>query len=460
MTEYFKRCLAVWDWRLYAFILLFLGLPSVYNLYRVRLVGTEIPDAGGLAIVSQWQFVGLAVEVFQEASVLAIFFFLGTQIRRDAAIQIDRAKSVLTFIFLASLLFSVGLFVFRSQFIALIGTAPDIEEQTRAYLGISIFSIPFTLLAAAIVVLFEALGLRRQVFLMAAANILLRFGFDSLFFGGYGFSLDAGILGVGWATLWASVGLLLLGLALFIQAKDLRLRAFQSLPSFADLREYLRVGLGSGADSLVRNIAYFFMIIRLVNTIGATEIGGYYVAIQILWSFMLVPVLALSDTVKALVANAAGDWPRIRLLWHAAMLITAALMLVWLAAVPAFPAFAGVFTDDPETRQWAVTAFGILFVPYVMFSFNTVMDGVFYGTGQTKYLAYQSVLTNGTVYLAAFLLYWTGAWAPSFQDVMALFALGILADSILTMAFLLKALYFGQPDSSCGGAASRNAANP
>ena len=448
MTDYCKRCLAAWDWRLYAFILLFLGLPSVYNLYRVRLVGTEIPDAGGLAIISQWQFVGLAVEVFQEASVLAIFFFLGTQIRRDASIQIDRAKSVLTFIFLASLLFSMGLFIFRSQFIALIGTAPDIEEQTRAYLGISIFSIPFTLLAAAIVVLFEALGLRRQVFVMAAANILLRFGFDSLFFGGYGFSLDAGILGVGWATLWASVGLLLLGLALFIQAKDVRLRAFQSLPSFADLREYLRVGLGSGADSLVRNIAYFFMIIRLVNTIGATEIGGYYVAIQILWSFMLVPVLALSDTVKALVANAAGDGPRIRQLWHAAMLITAALMLVWLAAVPAFPAFAGVFTDDPETRQWAVTAFGILFVPYVLFSFNTVMDGVFYGTGQTKYLAYQSVITNGTVYLAAFLLYWTGAWAPTFQDVMALFALGILADSILTVAFLLKALYFGQPDSA------------
>ena len=444
MTDYLKRCLAVWDWRLYAFILLFLGLPSVYNLYRVRLVGTEIPDAGGLAIISQWQFVGLAVEVFQEASVLAIFFFLGTQIRRDASIQIDRAKSVLSFIFIASLLFSVGLFIFRSQFIALIGASPDIQEQTRAYLGISLFSIPFTLLAAAIVVLFEALGLRRQVFVMAAANILLRFAFDSLFFGGYGFSLDAGVVGVGWATLWASVALLLVGLALFIQAKDVRLRAFRSLPTFTDLREYLRVGLGSGADSLVRNIAYFFMIIRLVNTIGATEIGGYYVAIQILWSFMLVPVLALSDTVKALVANADGDGPRLRRLWHASMLLTAGLMLVWIAAFPAFPAFAGVFTDDPATRQWAVTAFGILFVPYVMFSFNTVMDGVFYGTGQTKYLAWQSVITNGTVYLAAFLLYWTGAWAPSFEEVMALFALGILADSILTVAFLLKVLYFGQ----------------
>ena len=53
-----------WDWRLFAFIFLFLGLPNVYQLYRVRLVGNELPDPGSLAIVSQWQFVGLVVEVF------------------------------------------------------------------------------------------------------------------------------------------------------------------------------------------------------------------------------------------------------------------------------------------------------------------------------------------------------------------------------------------------------------
>ena len=52
--------------------------------------------------------------------------------------------------------------------------------------------------------------------------------------------------------------------------------------------------------------------------------------------------------------------------------------------------------------RWAVTAFGILFVPYVLLSFNTVTDSVFYGIGKTKYLAYQSLLTNGTVYMAAF----------------------------------------------------------
>ena len=438
---YIRYYVQAWDWRLFLFILLFLGLPNVYQLYRVYLIGNEIPDAGSLAIVSQWQFVGLVVEVFQEATVLAIFFFLGSQIRSGASVQLDRAKSVLTFIFLASLVFSVGVFFFRDAFITLIGTSADIQGQTRGFLGISIFSIPFTILAAAIVVLFESLGMRALVFVMAIVNVLLRFVLDSLFFGGYGFSLDAGVIGVGWSTLLASVGLFAAGFVLLLWAKEIRLGALTTLPSFTDMWQYLRVGLGSGADSLIRNVAYFFMIIRIVNTIGADEIGGYYVAIQILWSFMLVPVLAFADSAKALVANASGDIARVRTLWHASMIITAGMMVIWIALAPAFPTFAGMLTDDPATVRWAVTAFGILFVPYVLFSFNTVMDSVFYGLGKTQYMAYQSVLTNGTVYLTAFLLYATGAWEPGFAGVMTLFALGILVDSFLTVFFLLKALY-------------------
>ena len=104
-------------------IFLFLGLPNVYQIYRVRLIGNELPDPGSLAIISQWQFVGLVTEVFQEATVLAIFFFLGSQIRSAKAVQLDRAKSVFAFIFVASLAFSLGVFLFRDAFITLIGTS-------------------------------------------------------------------------------------------------------------------------------------------------------------------------------------------------------------------------------------------------------------------------------------------------------------------------------------------------
>ena len=441
MWNLFRHYLRTWDWRLFLFILLFLGLPNVYQLYRVRLIGNEIPDVGSLAIVSQWQFVGLVVEVFQEATVLAIFFFLGSQIRSGFGVQLDRAKSVFTFIVVASLAFSVGVFIFRDNFISLIGTPDEILGQTRIFLGISIFSIPFALLAAAIVVLFESLGLRGLVFVMAIANIALRFVLDSLFFGGYWFSMQPNVTGVGWATLLASLGLFLVGCVLLVRTKNFSLGALRSPPSFTHMRQYLRVGLGSGADSLIRNVFYFFMIVRILNTIGSTEIGGYYLAMQIIWGFMLVPVLALADSTKALVANAFDDIERVRTLLGAAMLITAGMMVAWLIIVPMFGGIAGFLSNDPETIKWAVIAFGILFVPYVLLSFNLVMDSVFYGLGLTRFLAYQSIITNGTVYLVAFLLYVTGVWTPTFEGVMMLFALGIVTDTILTVFFLVKAIY-------------------
>ena len=442
MTDNIRRYISEWDWRLFSFIILFLGLPSVYQLYRVRLIGNEIPDTSGLAIVSQWQFVGLAVEVFQEASVLAIFFFLGSQLRRGREIQVDRAKSVMSIIFVTSLIFSIGVFVFRDQFISLIGTSDDIQTQTRDFLGVNIFSVPFSLLAAAIVVLFQSLRMRRYVFLMAIFNVALQIALDSILFGGYSFSLGAGVVGVAWSTLFSSIGLFALGLILLVLDPRVTRQNLVTRPSFADVKEYLRVGFGSGTDSLVRNVAYFVMIIRIVNTIGSDEIGGYYLAIQVLWSFMLVPVLALADTAKALVSNVSHDIRRVRAVWYTSMGITACIILIWIGLVPIFPSFAGFLSDDETTVSWAITAFSLLFVPYVLFCFNTVTDGVFYGIGRTKYMAYQSIITNGSVYAIAFLLYVTGIWEPSFEGVMLLFSLGILVDSVLTMLFLLRALYF------------------
>ena len=72
-----------------------------------------MPDPGALPSYlngSSWDW---SYEIFQEATVLAIFFFLGSQIRGGNTVQIDRAKSVLGFIFVASLIFSVNVFLFR-----------------------------------------------------------------------------------------------------------------------------------------------------------------------------------------------------------------------------------------------------------------------------------------------------------------------------------------------------------
>ena len=444
MFRQLRSHLALWDWRLFTFILLFLALPGVYQLYRVHLVGNAIPDPGALAIVAQWQFVNLVIEVFQEATVLAVYFFVGSRIASSALVQLDRLKSVLVFIFVVSAVFAVAAFAFRGSFVEIVATPEAIQAETRDFLGITVLGTPFVLLYAASIVILQALNKRALILGMALLNVLVRFALDSLFFGGYGFSLDAGVIGVAWSSIVASV--LLFAVAMYALLATMRVPASALLarPTFQDIRTYFGVGAGSGLDSLVRNVAYFVMIIRIVNSIGTEEIGGYYLFIQVFWSFMLVPVLAFADSAKALFANNSGQIERVRQLWHTSMIVVAVMMLVWVVLVPLWETVARALNPDEATVAFATTAFAVLFVPYVLFSFNTVTDSLFYGLGKTRYMAYQSIITNGTVYAAAFLLYVAGLWEPDYLSVMLLFGLGILVDSILTTLFAVKALYFDQ----------------
>ena len=448
MIHQMRAHLALWDWRLFAFILLFLALPGAYQLYRVHLVGNAIPDPSALAIVAQWQFVNLVIEVFQEATVLAIYFFVGSRISGSTSVQLDRLKSVLAFIFIIAAIFTMAAFVFRGSFVEVIDTPVALRSETTGFLGVTVLSTPFTLLYAASIVLLQALNKRSLILAMAFLNVLVRFAFDTLFFGGYAFSLDAGVIGAAWSTLLSSMLLFVVAMYALLATMRVSMSAFLSVPTFRDMWTYVRIGAGSGLDSLVRNVAYFVMIIRIVNSIGEEEIGGYYLSVQIFWSFMLVPVLAFADSAKALFANNSAQIERVRDLWRTSMIVVGAMMVLWLAFVPFWGIVAKALNPDDATVAYATTAFAILFIPYVLFSFNTVTDSLFYGLGKTQYMAYQSIITNGTVYVVAFVLYVSDIWQPDFESVMMVFGLGILVDSILTALFAVKALYIDHHRSS------------
>ena len=84
---------------------------------------------------------------------------------------------------------------------------------------------------------------------------------------------------------------------------------------------------------------------------------------------------------------------------------------------------------------------GILIVPYVLFALNMITDSIFYGVGKTQYQAYQAIITNGTVYVVAFLAYITGLWTPTFNSILIVFGIGILVDSILTVFYAFRLLF-------------------
>jgi Na+-driven multidrug efflux pump len=436
-----KVLLKQWDWGLFFLIFLYMALPQFYRSYSVYLIGNAIPNTNTLAIVAQWQFVDLLLEVVQETFVLAIFFFVGKglQSRQGPGLQI---KTTLTTILLFSIVLAGVLFIFSSHFVEIIGTPEAIRETTSTFLKIKTAGIPIFLLSAASVIIVETINRKKIILTLAVLQVIFRFVLDSLFYGGYSFSFDMGVLGVAWSDALSSFALLIAALILIRPLLFEKIKKWRSIFSIKGWKEYLRVGAWSGLDSLVRNVAYFFMIIRLLNLLGENQISGYYLAMHIFWSFLLVPILALSETSKVLIANNSANLLKVRNIWYSSLIIGGIIVLLWVIFLPFWRNFAGFLNSSNEVVNLSVTAMSILIFPYILFALNNVTDSIFYGVGKTQYQAYQAIITNGTVYVIAFILYLVKIWNPTFISILILFDIGILVDSIFTVFFALRVLFF------------------
>jgi Na+-driven multidrug efflux pump len=419
-----------WDWGLFLLIFVYMAMPEFYRAYSIFLIGNAIPDTNALATVAQYQFIDLLLEVVRETFILAIFFFVGKGIQnREPGSPI---RTSLTIILLFSVVLAAVLFSLSSNFVSIIGTPQSIQEITASFLKIKTAAVPIFLLSAACIVMVETINRKKLILTLAILQVVYRFILDSFFYGGYSFSLNAGVLGVAWADVLSSLALLLTALILIRRLITDKLRRWRDLFSFYDWKTYLKVGSWSGLDSLVRNTAYFFLIIRLLNLLGENIIGGYYLAMYIFWSILLVPFLALSECSKVLIANHSQDMFKVRQLWIASMIIGSLILIIWVALLPLWRGFAGILNANSDVVGVSVQVMTLLIAPYMLFALNNTTDAVFYGLGKTKYIAYQNVITNGLVYGGAFVAYLTGYWIPTFTSIMVLFATGIVVDSVLT----------------------------
>jgi Na+-driven multidrug efflux pump len=437
-----RNLLRQWDWGLFLLIFLYMALPRFYLSYSVYLIGNAIPDINALATVAQWQFIELLLEVIQETFILAIFFLVGRGLQSQEGPGAPIRTSLSSILFFSIVVAGI-LFALSDNFVDIIGTPEAIRETTSTFLKIKTAGVPIILLSMASIIVVETINRKRILLTLAILQVVYRFILDSLFYGGYTFSLNMGVLGVGWSDLTAS--LLLMVTALFMLRKILfeKVKSIKSFFAFKDLKVYLRVGGWSGLDSLVRNFAYFFMVVRLLNLLGEDTIGGYYLAMHIFWSFLLVPILALSESAKVLIANHSEDITRVRVLWYSSLVIGGIIVILWLIFLPFWGTVAGFLNSNSEVVNFSNKAMGLLIIPYILLALNLVTDSIFYGVGKTQYQAYQAIITNGTVYVIAFVLYLIKVWMPTFTSIMILFGMGIVVDSILTVYYALRVLYSG-----------------
>ena len=173
----------------------------------------------------------------------------------------------------------------------------------------------------------------------------------------------------------------------------------------------------------------------MVNMVG--EQGTYWVANNFIWGWMLLPITQLGELIKQETASDEGAVKSHALGYFA---ITGLICILWTALIPTYKPFMRYvlgYTDVEKLFSLVMVLFGF----YVLYAFQNVFDRTFYGRGKTKYMLFESVVTNTVYYGLFFILYLSGVWKPTLFGIAWMFGIGNAFDSIVSgmaYAFFLK----------------------
>lgn len=410
------------NFKLYAALLVLGFAPTIYTTVRVFFLG-QLPGEWAFSIAGQLSWVNLLYEILNEAIILPLFHFIG-KVREEKTEFANRVRIGMLISLGVYTLLSVVVIAFVEPMLTLMATDPSLIGASATYIRIESVANVFAILAQFALVALVTVGKSNYLYALTAIRLVLSVLVDTFLVSGLPISANFGVNGIGYSNILVN-GLVLLVSFVLLAKEGIRVFAGEKL-CFSWAKELVKVGGISGVESLVRNVAYMVMIARMVNVVG--EQGTYWVANNFIWGWLLFPVLQLGELVKQEVAT---DPESVRQNTPGYFAVTGLIVAFWLVGIPAWKPFMTRilnFTDVDKLFQLVLLLVGF----YVLYAVQNVFDATFYGLGKTKYMLFESVVTNSVYYGIAFVLYATKVWTPTLVGIALLFGIGNGFDSIVS----------------------------
>lgn len=431
--KYIQKSFSRFNWKLYLSLLFTAIIPTIYTTIRINYLG-NLPNDWGFNIASQLSWINLMLEVLIETIILPLFYCIGYTIN-DKIKTLNRVKTGLLITFLTHLAFSVIIIVFAVPLTQLMAQNPDTVSSTASYIRIEMFGITLFSLVRFLIIVFILLNKKIHIYIILLIQMSLSILLDTFFLSNFDFSLQLGVNGIAYSNAITSIITIIYSLIAFSKEMDINFSQWLSQYNFIWIKEWWHIGKFSGLDSLIRNLFYMVFIVRMMNVIE--EQGTYWVANGFIWSWLLLPIFPLSDLLKQ-------DTSTSNLLSHkektyAYFSIATIITITWILTLPYWDRFiANILNATPVD---VILDLLIILLPfYILFTYNTLMDSIFYGKGKTELLAIQSIITNFSVYGVAFILFQFNIFIPSLISIATLFGTGIAVDSVITFVLYRRLL--------------------
>ncbi len=274
--------------------------------------------------------------------------------------------------------------VFCTDLLELIHTPQDILADSKLYLDIYIWGLPFVFYYNVATGIFSALGDSKTPFYFLAASSLSNIAVDILFVTAF----KMGVAGVAWATfLCQGVSCVLAVIVVFRRFRTIETREKPKLFSLPLLKKIAIVAVPSILQQSFISVGNI-IIQSVINTFGASVIAGYSASVK-LNNLVITSFTTLGNGISNYTAQNVGADKPLRVCQG----FRAGLKLVWMLCVPLTVLYflAGqyllyLFLDNPTgtAMQVGIQFLRILSPFYFVVSAKLVSDGILRGAGQMK----------------------------------------------------------------------------
>ena len=429
--KFLLKSIKTFNWRLWLVLAATLLIPALYQTLRSHFLG-DMPGDWGVNIASQLSWVNLIYEIVEEAFILPLFFILGKSIGSKEELE-NKTRVGLIISGGSYLVLSILIVALARPLCEWMASDPSTMEATVNYIRLESLASCISILSKFITVLLVTIGKDKYMYIQLGIQMALSMLLDTFLISKLPISTNMGVNGIAIANIAVSITMVISAF-LMLKREDIHVFRKKRL-EFGWLKEYGRIGLFSGLESLVRNVAFMVMISRLVNVIS--EQGTYWVANNFIWTWLLLPATALYDVIKK---ETAENKENIKTKTLGYLVISAIFSAIWFATIPLWKPFLQhvLNTDAYETVYYVVLIQSGFYIAYI---FNCVFDGTIYGRGKTHYMLIESIATNGIYYVIMFILWKVGVFVPTLTSIALMFGIGTALDLIPTIAcyiYLLK----------------------
>lgn len=354
---------------------------QLYNIADSLVAGKFIGENALAAVGNSYEitliFIAFAFGCNIGCSVIVSQFF-GAKDYKNMKTSVYTAMISTAVLCAVLMLFGV---LFCGNLLKLIKTPSAILNDSKLYLDIYIYGLPFMFFYNMATGIFSALGDSKTPFIFLAVSSVTNIFVDIIFVKAF----NMGIAGVAWATfICQGISAVLAVIVVFLRLSKIKVLQRCPVFSFIILVKLLKIAIPSILQQSFISIGNIF-IQSVINEFGAGTIAGYSAAVK-LNNLVITSFTTLANGISNFTAQnlGAGKSERIRDGFKAG------LKMVWIISIPLVLLyfFAGkqllyLFLDNPTNTaiHTGIMFLCILSPFYFVVSTKLVADGILRGAG-------------------------------------------------------------------------------